>query len=150
MALALVIVVGVVAVVAVILGIVFALVSRLAQRRAAEVAALFPPSDILQQDSSANFFGQLSAGAMQLRGNGVLVLTQSELYFKMWLPAKELRIPLHSITGIETPTWFLGKSRLTPLLQVNFQNEMGQSDAAAWAVRDLATWQGVLEQAIHT
>jgi hypothetical protein len=150
MALALVIVIGVLVIVSASLGIVFTLISRLARKRAAEVAAMFPPSDILHQDSNVSFFGQASAGVMQVRGNGVLVLTKNELYFKMWVTSKELRIPLRSITGMETPTWFLGKSRFTPLLQVNFQNDMGQSDSAAWQVRDLAAWKQRIEQTTRT
>jgi hypothetical protein len=117
-----------------------------AQERKAEVAVRFSGLTVLLQENNASFFGRQSAGKTQMRGSGVLVLTPNELYFKMWLPAKELRIPIKSITGIESPSSFLGKSRFTPLLQVNFQNSAGQVDAAAWQVVNLSEWQRHLEQ----
>ncbi len=87
--------------------------------------------------SNANFYGQQSKGVMQVRGNGTLVITDAEIYFKQWVTNKELRIPLDKITGLETPKSFLGKTNLMRLLQVNFENAAGNMDAAAWLMRDV-------------
>ncbi|MBD3278234.1 MAG: hypothetical protein GF388_08040 [Candidatus Aegiribacteria sp.] len=88
----------------------------------------------------ANFFGVRSRGYRQVRGNGILILTDSELFFRMLLPAKELRIPLRSVTSVETVRSFLGKSKLRTLVKVNFRNSQGADDAAAWLVKDTDQW----------
>ncbi|MCK4994108.1 MAG: hypothetical protein KAS13_03570 [Candidatus Omnitrophica bacterium] len=81
----------------------------------------------------------------QIRGNGILVLAEGVLYFKMWAPAKELSIPFTSITGVETPKFFLGKSKMRPLLKVNFKNKDGNDDAA-WLLANMPHWQPAIEK----
>lgn len=93
-----------------------------------------------QIDRAASFFGQESRGVTQLRGNGTLILTDSELIFELWIPHREFRIPLRRIQSLENPTAFLGKSRFTPLLKVVYTNEQGRTDAMAWQVPDLSNW----------
>ena len=93
-----------------------------------------------QIDRAASFFGQESRGVTQLRGNGTLILTDSELIFELWVPHREFRIPLRRIQSLENPTVFLGKSRFTPLLKVVYTNEQGRTDAMAWQVPDLSNW----------
>ncbi|MFW9864638.1 MAG: hypothetical protein ACFFEN_00940 [Candidatus Thorarchaeota archaeon] len=73
-----------------------------------------------------NFFGQESLGAMKVRGNGVLLLTESELFFGMWKPKKELLIPVSAMVEIKNPKSYLHKSVFRPLLEVVFKNEMGK------------------------
>ena len=48
----------------------------------------FKDEKVLGAFGSENFFGQESLGLGQIRGNGVLVLTEKELYFEMWHPKK--------------------------------------------------------------
>lgn len=96
--------------------------------------------------SNANFYGQQSKGVMQVRGNGTLVITKTEIYFKQWVTNKELRIALDKITGLETPKSFLGKTNLMLLLQVNFENEAGNMDAAAWLVQDVEDVKAVIDK----
>jgi len=98
-------------------------------------------------DRAANFFGQQSRGAGQIRGNGTLILTESELIFEMWLPRREFRIPLASIESLENPNSFLGKSRFTPLLKVVFNDQQGSNDSMAWQVRDLSGWMEQIDKA---
>ncbi len=98
-------------------------------------------------DRAASFFGQQSRGVAQVRGNGTLILTDSELIFEMWLPKREYRIPLTSIETLENTKSFLGKSRFTPLLQIIFHHEDGTKDAMAWQVRDLSGWMQQIEKA---
>jgi hypothetical protein len=100
-----------------------------------------------QIDRTASFFGQESQGAAQMRGNGTLILTDLDLIFEMWLPNKELRIPLRNFQAIENPTSFLGKSRFTPLLKVVYINDQGKQDAMAWQVRDLSGWMRLIDEA---
>ncbi|MCK4953145.1 hypothetical protein KAS14_05120 [Candidatus Bathyarchaeota archaeon] len=58
------------------------------EHRINEVMEKFKDETVLGAFGSANFFGQESLGLGQVRGNGVLVLTEKELYFEMWSPKK--------------------------------------------------------------
>ncbi|MFX1396701.1 MAG: hypothetical protein ACFFAS_06610 [Promethearchaeota archaeon] len=98
--------------------------------------------------SRANYFGRMSRGYGQLRGSGKLTLTKKSLHFNG--PAiKELTIPYSKIIGITTPRLFLGKSKGMRLLQVNFENEQGDGDAAAWLVGGLQNWILKIELVAH-
>jgi len=96
--------------------------------------------NIILKLRGANFFGQESKGLMQLRGNGNLMLTRSELYFKQWLRKKEILIPISKIQTAEIVTSYLHKSVGRPLLKVTFLNELGKIDSIAWWVRDVNKW----------
>ncbi|OFW55500.1 MAG: hypothetical protein A2Y75_09265 [Candidatus Solincola sediminis] len=87
-----------------------------------------------------NFFGLLSSGAGQLRGNGLLALTSGGLRFRMLLPPRRLDIPLEAIEEISYPEWFLGKTKTKELLRVDFKDEKGNRDAAAWLISDPQGW----------
>jgi hypothetical protein len=97
----------------------------------------------------ANFFGQQSLGVMQGRGNGILVLTDTELYFERLLPRKEFSVPLAAIQSVETTNSFLGKTIFRPLLKVVFRNDAGQIDAMAWYVGDVEGTKRTIEAAIN-
>jgi hypothetical protein len=116
-----------------------------ARRKEADAWRRFPQA--YRIDRAAGFFGQQSRGAMQIRGNGTLILTDSELIFEMWLPSREFRIPLASIESLENPMSFLGKSRFTPLLKIVFIDERGNKDSMAWQVRDLSGWMQQIDKA---
>jgi len=115
------------------------------KKRTQEIEEKFVGKNVILTSRGANFFGQESKGLGQVRGNGVLLLTDKELYFGMWTPKKELRIPLVAVKSVETPKSFLGKSVLRKLLKVVFENDLGDIDAAAWYVKDLNTWNRQLE-----
>src|SRR5512134_3616363 len=112
---------GIVALVAAILAAVFIPLRWRAARRAQAARERFPNARLIVP--GANFFGQQSHGVTQMRGNGTLVLTDSELYFERWLLRRDYHIPLSAIQGVETPNSFLGKTVFQPLLKVIFQNE---------------------------
>jgi len=95
---------------------------------------------IILEEHQANFFGQRSKKYKQVRGDGLLLLTESDIIFEMYLPQKSLVIDRKSIKNISTPRSFLGKSKLTQLLRVDFINTEGNEDAAAWAVKELNRW----------
>ncbi|MCP4764059.1 MAG: hypothetical protein GY870_19960 [archaeon] len=96
--------------------------------------------DIIKKSKMANFFGLKSSGLKQIRGNGILILTYNELYFKRYLPKKEISIPLPSIMRIETPKSFLKKFVSRPLLKIVFTNSIGEVDEIAWYVNNLDDW----------
>jgi L-2-hydroxyglutarate oxidase LhgO len=66
-----------------------------ARQKEAQARERYP--NARQIDRTANFFGQESRGVTQIRGNGTLILTDSDLIFEMWVPNKQLRIPLRSV-----------------------------------------------------
>ena len=88
----------------------------------------------------ANFFGQESLKLKQVRGNGVLILTPSELFFEMWLPKRIFQIPITDIIEIEKTKWHLKKTKSRDLLKIIFTNPTGEIDSAAWLIRDLDMW----------
>jgi len=137
--------IGLVLVFVVVFGGVFVMLRRTARQKEASARARYPTAR--QIDRAASFFGQESRGPTQMRGNGTLILTNSDLIFEMWLPSTEFRIPLRSIQALENPISFLGKSRFTPLLKVVYTNEQGATDAMAWQVPDLSGWMGQIDQA---
>ena len=92
-----------------------------------------------------NFFGQQSSGYKQVRGNGVLALTDRGIYFGMLIPGKELFVPLDSIKGTSQPRSFLGKTKMRDLLRVDFVNAEGRDDAGAWLVPSLQWWSEAVE-----
>jgi hypothetical protein len=119
---------------------------KLARRRVKKVEERFGKSNILLLDERANCFGVESEGFSQIRGNGVLALTPGEVYFLMWLPEKEVQIPVSAIAGVETTRTHLGKSKGQPLLKVKFKNRKGEDDSAAWLVSDLQEWKHELQK----
>ncbi|GAB4263771.1 hypothetical protein [Deferrisoma sp.] len=102
----------------------------------AEAAAWAAGRAVRFQDRNAAFFGVRSAGWRQVRGNGVLVVTDEALWFRRLVPARTWVIPLDRVRGVSTPKVFLGKTALRPLVAVEFLGEAGTPDAAAWAVRN--------------
>jgi hypothetical protein len=90
--------------------------------------------------ADCNFFGILSSGYKQLRGNGLLALTDEGLHFRMLLPRRSRFIPLAAIRDLSHPRWFLGKTKAKELLRVDFINRDGNEDACAWLVRFPRWW----------
>jgi hypothetical protein len=119
------------------------------KKRTREIEEQFTGKNVLLTSRGANFFGQESKGVNQIRGNGVLILTDKELYFGMWTPKKELNIPVVAIKDVENPKSFLGKSVFRKLLKVTFENEIGEIDKVAWYVKALETWTRTLEEIIR-
>ncbi|MFH1062197.1 MAG: hypothetical protein V1747_04835 [Candidatus Omnitrophota bacterium] len=123
-------------------------VKKLEKKRAEEVLLKFKDKKIYGISSSANFFGQESLGMAQVRGNGVLVLTENELFFQMWAPRKELSIKNTDIREVKIPRTFLGKTKGKLLLNVLFKNKKGNVDSAAWLVNNLSDWQSAIDKIV--
>ncbi len=117
---------------------------RRRRKIAEEVLARLDANQVLAFDEGANCFGVESKGKGQVRGNGCLALSPKGLLFIMWVPRKELHVPLDRITSVERVKSHLGKSIFRELLKVNFVNAEGQQDSAAWYVRDLSAWETAL------
>lgn len=100
---------------------------------------------IIMQSLAANFFGKTSKGKSQIRGNGALVLTRDELWFRMAMPNRELVVPMKNITSSSIVKTHLGKTKLKPLLFVEFQSSEG-IDSAAWLVEYPEEWVKAIKQ----
>jgi hypothetical protein len=131
-------VLGLVAAFFVIFGGILISLGYMARQKEAQARQRYPTARKI--DRAASFFGQQSRGVMQLRGNGILILTDTELIFELWVPKRMVHIPVETIRSVENPRSFLGKSRFTPLLKVVFVDEHGVEDAIAWQVRDRNDW----------
>lgn len=110
------------------------------KKRKTEILKNFDSSKIILGPSSANSFGQESLGLGQVRGNGILILTNNELFFGMYLPKKDFNIPLNAIAKIDIVKSHLKKTKSRKLLKVHFTNMNGQPDSIAWLINDLDTW----------
>ncbi|TFG18265.1 MAG: hypothetical protein EU530_09515 [Promethearchaeota archaeon] len=112
------------------------------KKRIKEIFEPFNGVPMILSAQNVNYFGQESKGLGQVRGNGSLILTDSELYFEMWAPKRVLRIPTHMIKSVENPApkWHLKKSMGRPLLKIYFTNDQGLEDSAAWLVPHLENW----------
>lgn len=116
------------------------LVRKLNKSAMEEVYAKYPEHSRILTSPMANLFGLKSSGMKQLRGNGILLLTSSQLYFRMLLPKKEILVPLRSIISVETPRSFLGKTKGKKLLKIDFRSDVGGTDSVAWLVDNLEKW----------
>jgi hypothetical protein len=96
----------------------------------------------------ANFFGIESHGVLQVRGNGILLLTDTYLVFGMFRPPRDFLIPLARIEKIELVESHLTKTVFQPLMKVYFINEEGDADSVAWWVANPTEWKNILEQSI--
>jgi hypothetical protein len=77
---------------------------------------------VVMAERMANFFGLLSKSAGHVRGNGALVLTKHALEFFMFVPKKHFTFSLDSITRLDDPKWWPGKSVGKRLVAVDYEN----------------------------
>ena len=124
------------------------MLKKIFRKRIEEIHGKFKDKKILLTDDISNFFGLESLGVWKVRGNGVLLLTEEELFFGMWKPQKELVIPIKSIIEITNPKSHMHRSIFKPLLKVTFKNTNGENDSAAWYVQNLDKWNDVIKKLI--
>ena len=60
---------------------------------------------------------------------------------------RTIEIDLSRVTGMRFENSFLGKTKFRPLLVIEFTDEQGQADEAAWLFRDLDGAGSALEKA---
>jgi hypothetical protein len=93
------------------------------------------PEEIVLSDLTAMSFGQESRGKTQLRGNGALVLTQTELLFLQAVTHRDLVIPLERVTATSFVRSHLGKFTAYRLVKIAFDLGAGP-DSIACIVRN--------------
>ncbi|MFW9819108.1 MAG: hypothetical protein ACFFE5_05815 [Candidatus Thorarchaeota archaeon] len=118
------------------------------KKRINEIHEKYKDKNLLLVDDISNFFGLESSGVWKVRGNGVLLLTEVELFFGMWKSKKDLVISVKSIIEVLNPKSHMHKSIFRPLLKVVFTNDNGEVDSAAWYVRNLEDWNNILKELI--
>lgn len=99
-------------------------------------------------DKTAMYYAQESDGYSHTRGIGYLVLTDEELYFERRVGKKVLEIPVSAIRDVDETRRLGGQGTLRPVLKVVFINSLGNRDAIAVGVKDLAQWKRVVGAAI--
>jgi len=124
------------------------MLKKILSGRVYEIYEKFKDKKILLANDISNFFGLESLGVWKVRGNGVLLLTEEELFFGMWKPQKELSIPIKSIIEITNPKSHMHRSIFRPLLKVIFKNTNGENDSAAWYVQNLDKWNNMINKLI--
>ena len=134
---------GAASLVALVLAVMY-VAKTLRKRGRAEIDRRFPAADVLLSETLAQSYGQQSRGATQARGNGALALTTCEHFFLLYVPERELRIPLSDITAVSHPRGHLGKTGGVKLLHVAFTTPDGE-DAIAWRVPDPEAWKAKLD-----
>jgi len=130
----------------VFIALVFAVILIPVARRAKRLRAGLEEElgDAVRRIANVRGLGLESRGPRQMRGNGWLVLTPDELRFRQWVPQRETRIPLATVTAVETKRSWLGKTVGSALLCVRWRTSGGTEDAMAWEVADLEAWLAVL------
>ena len=101
----------------------------------------------MKLEDGANSFGVESRGPFQLRGNGCLGASASEILFIMWWPRREIQIRRKDVLEVGRARSHLGKTIGRELLLVRFTNREGAPDSVAWWVSDLDGWKEVLRSA---
>lgn len=113
---------------------------KLFGKKTRRILEKFNERDVILVSKRANLFGQESKGSKQIRGNGVLVLTKEHLFFQMFLPKRILKILLKNIKNVTKESHHLRKVKHVDLLKVEFTNNNGEEDSAAWWVKNLEDW----------
>lgn len=86
------------------------------------------------QVEDCNFLGQLSKGYLQVRGNGLVALTDRGIHFRMLLPRRYLFIPQEKVDSAALVDSFLGKPGRGKILRVDFRTAGGGEDACGWRI----------------
>lgn len=119
--------------------------AKIAEEGQSHIDTRYSSGQVILADPAANFFGVESRGTGQVRGNGALALTASELWFAQIVPASELTIMVRDIHAVDLVSSHLGKSSGRQLVRVRYGT--GDGDSAAWAVADPDAWVLAIEQA---
>ncbi|MBK8034091.1 MAG: hypothetical protein IPK17_32235 [Chloroflexi bacterium] len=120
-------------IVGIIMVVTLLILSRVSRAQIAKAREQFPQALAVL---NANFAGLTADPSVRLRGNGILVITRDELYFKQWVTNREFRVPIRGIQSVELVSNFMGRWSFTPILKVNFTGAEGEAAAIGWHVRD--------------
>lgn len=122
-----------------ILFVVFRLVFRMMKKRREKFLQDPMFRHIELSDGMANFFGTSSLTRGQIRGNGLLAITNEALVFKMYAGQREINVPLRDLISVDTADSFMGKTIFRKLLQVTYKTMSGE-ETSAWFVKDIDSW----------
>ena len=118
--------------------VVITFIRHIKAKRLDRLKELYPEEAILF-DKSANFSGFSSKRGKQIRGNGILALYKTEIVFIMWLPAKEVIIPLSAIKKVDTVRMHAGRWLIYPQLHIIYEID-GKTEGVAWATNHINEW----------
>ena len=100
--------------------------------------------------SAANFIGIESVGVRQVRGNGFLLLTDTNLVFERLAPKLRVKIPVRKIQRVDLVQSFLGKRNVKAILRVVYLNDEAQLDSMGILVRETERWQRLIKNTSDT
>lgn len=121
------------------------IVGAVANAGASAISSVYATDEIVLSDDLANCFGKKSRGAMQMRGNGGLVLTEELLHFIPLAGTPRVKVSLADVTEVKLVRSFLGKSVGRQLLMVAYDDH-GAAEAAAFVVKEPERWQAEIER----
>ncbi|TYB31705.1 MAG: hypothetical protein FXF47_02790 [Candidatus Mcinerneyibacterium aminivorans] len=119
--------------------IIFSL-KKIIKKRLTNLKKRFNEYQIIEYERFANCFGIKSKGYFQIRGNGILILTEKFLFFQMLFPKKEILISLSDIQKTEISMSHQGKTKGRKLLKIGFTNDRKKMDSVAFLVSNLDIW----------
>lgn len=122
---------------------VFGLMAWLRKRANAqleEIKQRYPAHELRMIAPAAALIGRKGPDGAKLGGNGSLVLTRTELAFMLWLPKREIVIPLHRIRRAEAADSFAGKPSFRPLLKVVYRGEADAEEELAFYAPEIESW----------
>jgi len=105
----------------------------------ADALAAVGSAEVRLEEPTALWVGIDSSGKQTVKGNGVLILTDTELYFRKLLPTSEIRIQRDRIQRIERPDLDAGREQ-GRLLSVVHRGPDGSERREAWLVEEHAAW----------
>lgn len=108
------------------------------QRGRRQADAALAPLGTPLRSTAATALGRTGEGA-PLNGTGTLVLTEGELGFAQWRPARSLRIRRADIVGAEAVREHLERTMQRDVLRVTWR-EAGAEESIAFFVRELDPW----------
>ena len=129
----------------------FLFVRRLRNRAQGDLEAMVGAEHVVLVDRSANCAGHDDPDTVQLRGAGVLALTEDALHFMLWMPRdRHLQIPR---SGVRTATATrayrragFARASFRPMLRVEFRTKAGADASIGWSTTDAEAWCDALNE----
>jgi hypothetical protein len=105
------------------------------------------PEKILKIVENSGYLGARFPGPnLPPRTSGVLVLSESRLFFLPLFPRKAITIPRRSIRSVKTSFSFDGKTHRIPALVVVVKDVGDPDGEMAWLVHDPEEWERVIKE----
>lgn len=108
--------------------------------RMTEVAGRQSPGEVLALSKEAGYLGRKPGPMAQIRGNGILVLTRSDLTIYMLKPVSEYGLPLGWVEWIGHPRFFRGKYAGRRMMVVHFRDDAGRKGSMGLWVKRPREW----------